>query len=134
MGIILGILPADNYATLFFDTLLMPLLVILVFTTVQLLESSFLTPRIIGSKVSNNPFMAIIVLLLGAKAWRIAGMILSIPLIGIMRIGFSQVHEFKPYGYLLVHDFINTVSYRVSRCAGLARRNNESECYSDEEL
>lgn len=28
-------------------------------------------------------------------------MILFIPLIGIMRVGFSQVHELKPYGYLL---------------------------------
>ena len=45
--------------------------------------------------------MAIIVLILGANVWGIAGMILSIPLIGIMRVGFSQVPELKPYGYLL---------------------------------
>jgi putative heme transporter len=101
VGAILGSLPAIIYAFLFYDTLLVPLMVIAVFTTVQLIESSFLTPKIIGSKVSINPFMAIIVLLLGAKVWGIAGMILSIPLIGIMRVGFSQVYELRPYGYLL---------------------------------
>ncbi|MDZ7755794.1 AI-2E family transporter [Rhodohalobacter sp.] len=101
VGAILGAFPAIIYAFLFYDTLLLPLLVTAVFTVVQLLESSFLTPRIIGSKVSLNPFMAIIVLLMGAKVWGIAGMILSIPLIGIMRVGFSQVDELKPYGYLL---------------------------------
>ena len=101
VGAITGALPAVIYAFLFYDSLWMPVLVMTVFTAVQLLESSFLTPRIIGSRVSINPFMAIIVLLLGAKVWGIAGMILSIPLIGIMRVGFSQVHELKPYGYIL---------------------------------
>ncbi len=101
VGAITGALPAIIYAFLFYDSLLLPPMVIAVFTTVQLIESSFLTPKIIGSKVSINPFMAIIVLLLGAKVWGIAGMILSIPLIGIMRVGFSQVPELKPYGYLL---------------------------------
>jgi len=101
VGAILGAFPAIIYAFLFYDTLLLPLMVIAIFTVVQLLESSFLTPRIVGSKVSLNPFMAIIVLLLGAQVWGIAGMILSIPLIGIMRVGFSQVDELKPYGYLL---------------------------------
>jgi len=101
VGAILGAIPAVLYAFLFYDTLWLPLLVIAVFTVVQLTESSLLTPKIVGSKVSINPFMAIIVLLLGAKVWGIAGMILSIPLIGIMRVGFSQVKELEPYGYLL---------------------------------
>ncbi|NBC65651.1 MAG: AI-2E family transporter [Bacteroidetes bacterium] len=101
VGAIIGAIPAVIYAFLFYDSLWFPLLVIAVFSIVQLLESSFLTPRIVGSKVSINPFMAIIVLLIGGKIWGIAGMILFIPLIGIMRVGFAQVHELKPYGYLL---------------------------------
>lgn len=101
IGAITGALPAILYAFLFYDSLWMPLMVAAIFTVVQLIESSFLTPRIVGAKVSLNPFMAIIVLLLGANVWGIAGMILSIPLIGIMRVGFSQVQELKPYGYIL---------------------------------
>ncbi len=105
VGAILGAVPAVLYAFLIHDSLWMPVLVITVFTTVQLIESSFLTPRIIGSKVSINPFVAIIVLLVGGKIWGIAGMILFIPLIGIMRVGFTQVHGLKPYGYLLGNIF-----------------------------
>ncbi|MCC5906319.1 MAG: AI-2E family transporter [Balneolaceae bacterium] len=105
VGAILGAVPAVLYAFLIHDSLWLPLLVIAVFTTVQLIESSFLTPRIIGSKVSINPFVAIIVLLVGGKIWGIAGMILFIPLIGIMRVGFTQVHGLKPYGYLLGNIF-----------------------------
>jgi putative heme transporter len=101
VGSLLGALPAVLYATLTGDSFLLPLLVILVFVTVQALEGNFITPKIIGSKVSINPFVAIIALLIGAEIWGIAGMILFIPLIGILRVGFSQVQELKPYGYLL---------------------------------
>ena len=110
VGSILGMLPAVLYAFLFGDSLLLPLMVMLVFTIVQLIESSFLTPKIVGSRVSINPFVAIIVLLIGAEIWGIAGMILFIPLIGILRVGFSQVPELKPYGYLLG----NILNYKES--------------------
>ena len=110
VGSILGALPAILYAVLFGDSILLPLLVILVFTSVQLIESSFLTPKIVGSRVSINPFVAIIVLLIGAELWGIAGMILFIPMIGILRVGFAQVKVLAPYGYLLG----NIIDYRES--------------------
>lgn len=110
VGSILGMLPAVIYAFLFGDTLLLPLLVIMVFTIVQLTESSFITPKIIGSKVSINPFVAIIVLLIGGELWGIAGMILFIPMIGILRVGFAQVKVLEPYGYLLG----NIIDYKES--------------------
>jgi putative heme transporter len=40
----------------------------------------------------------------------ITGMILFIPLIGILRVGFSQVQVLKPYGYLLG----NIIDYKES--------------------
>lgn len=101
VGSLIGALPAVLYAIVTGNSFLLPLLVILVFVTVQLFEGNFITPKIIGSKVSINPFVAIIALLIGAEIWGIAGMILFIPLIGILRVGFSQVEELKPYGYLL---------------------------------
>lgn len=110
VGSIIGMLPAVIYALLFGDSFLLPLLVIGIFTTVQLIESSFITPKIIGSKVSINPFVAIIALLIGGKIWGIAGMILFIPMIGILRVGFAQVKVLEPYGYLLG----NIIDYKES--------------------
>ncbi|REL33009.1 AI-2E family transporter [Rhodohalobacter sp. SW132] len=111
VGSILGALPALIYAFLFGETFWLPLLVVIVFSTVQLIESSVLTPKIVGSRVSINPFVAIIVLLIGAELWGIAGMILFIPLIGILRVGFSQVQELEPYGYILG----NIIDYKESK-------------------
>ncbi len=101
IGAILGSVPPILFALIIQDSLILPLLVLAVFVSVQLIESSILTPRIIGSQVSINPLVAIIVLFIGAEIWGIGGMILFIPLIGMLRVGFTQVEELKPYAYLL---------------------------------
>lgn len=101
IGIIIGALPPLLFAFLLGDSLLQPVLVIAVFGTVQFLEGNFITPRIVGSKVSINPFMAMLALIIGGEIWGISGMILFVPLIGILRVIFEEIEELKPYGYLL---------------------------------
>jgi predicted PurR-regulated permease PerM len=68
---------------------------------VQFLEGNFITPKITGSKISINALAAIIALLIGGKIWGIAGMILSIPSIGIFKILASYSDTFKPLTFLL---------------------------------
>lgn len=101
IGIIIGSLPAILFALLFTDSLLNPIGVIAVFAFVQFLEGNFITPNVIGSKVSINPFMALVALVIGGQLWGIAGMILFVPFLGILKCVFDQVDELKPYGYLL---------------------------------
>lgn len=101
IGIILGSLPAILFALLFTDSLLNPVGVVAVFATVQFLEGNFITPNVIGSQVSINPFMALIALVIGGQLWGISGMILFVPLLGILKCVFDQVKALKPYGYLL---------------------------------
>ncbi len=101
IGIIIGALPPLLFAFLLGDSLLTPLLVMAVFGTVQFLEGNFISPRIVGSKVSINPFMAMLALIIGGEIWGISGMILFVPLIGILRVIFSEIESLKPYGYLL---------------------------------
>lgn len=72
-----------------------------VFAFVQFLEGNFITPRITGSKVSINALAAIIALLLGGKVLGIAGMILAVPAIGILKIVFAYSRRLKPFVILL---------------------------------
>lgn len=113
IGIIIGSLPAIIFALLFTDSLLNPLGVVAVFAVVQFLEGNFITPNIIGSKVSINPFMALIALVIGGQLWGIAGMILFVPFLGVLKCVFDQVEGLKPYGYLLG----NRVEYNVATTA-----------------
>jgi predicted PurR-regulated permease PerM len=109
IGIIIGSLPAITFALLFTDSLLNPIGVVAVFAFVQFLEGNFITPNIIGSKVSINPFMALVALVIGGQLWGIAGMILFVPFLGILKCIFDQVNGLRPYGYLLG----NRVEYNV---------------------
>ncbi|MDZ7808344.1 MAG: AI-2E family transporter [Gracilimonas sp.] len=101
IGIIIGAFPPLLFALLLTDSLLTPLFVVIVFATVQFLEGNFITPKIVGSKVSINPFVAMVALIVGGQLWGISGMILFVPLIGILKVIFDQMPELKPYGYLL---------------------------------
>jgi len=101
IGIIIGAFPPLLFAFLLGDSLITPLLVMAVFGTVQFLEGNFISPRIVGSKVAINPFMAMLALIIGGEIWGISGMILFVPLIGILRVIFSEIGTLKPYGYLL---------------------------------
>ncbi|MEA5459036.1 AI-2E family transporter [Arcicella sp. LKC2W] len=72
-----------------------------VFIFVQFLEGNFITPQIVGSKISINGLIAIIALLLGSALWGVAGMALSLPTIAILKVVFDAVPDLKPFGYIL---------------------------------
>jgi predicted PurR-regulated permease PerM len=72
-----------------------------VFVFVQFLEGNFITPMITGSKVSINPMAAIIALILGGELWGTPGMILSIPLVAVLKVVFDANKTTEPWGFLL---------------------------------
>lgn len=71
------------------------------FVFVQLLENYFLTPKIVGSKVRLNPLFTLMSVLVGGYLWGVAGMILFIPFLGMLKVIFDHVEPLNPYGYLI---------------------------------
>ncbi|SNR30434.1 MULTISPECIES: AI-2E family transporter [Hymenobacter] len=76
-------------------------LVIGVFVVVQFLEGNFITPMITGSQVSINPLAAILALILGGELWGTPGMILSIPLMAVIKVVLDASKVTEPWGFLL---------------------------------
>ena len=76
-------------------------LVIGVFVVVQFLEGNFITPMITGSQVSINPLAAILALILGNELWGTPGMILSIPLMAVVKVVLDANKATEPWGFLL---------------------------------
>src|SRR5690606_8026084 len=71
------------------------------FQFVQFLEANFITPNIVGSKISLNPLVSILSLFLFSMLFGFAGLILALPLTAILKVIFDAVGELKPYGFLL---------------------------------
>lgn len=83
------------------DTLAVPIITTIFFTVVQQLDSYVLTPKITGGQVQLSPLFTIMVLLLGGMVWGVGGMVLFIPILGVIKVVFDNVDSLKPYGYLI---------------------------------
>lgn len=68
---------------------------------VQFLDNNFITPNVIGSSVSINPFASILALTVTALIWGLVGMIIALPFFGMMKVAFDNIEPLKPYGYLI---------------------------------
>ena len=101
LGPIIGSILPIMFALLTKDSLWYPFGVFLSFYVIQVIESNFFTPKIVGDQVSMNPLMTIIALFIGNFIWGLAGMILFIPGMAILKVIFDQVDGMKPYGFLL---------------------------------
>ena len=78
--------------------------VVITYAIVQFIQSYFLEPLVVGAEVNINPLFTIIILVLGELVWGIAGMVLAIPLLGIVKIICDHIPSLKPYGYLIGSD------------------------------
>lgn len=89
------------YIYLMRDSLYYPLAVIAAFVVIQLIESYFLTPRIIGQNVHLNPLVIFVGLLAGALIWGVIGMIIVIPVLAIAMQLFKLTPTTEPFAFLL---------------------------------
>jgi predicted PurR-regulated permease PerM len=101
IGIFIGSILPILFALFTKDSIWYPIGVALLFWFVQFLEGNFITPNVVGGRVSINPFAAIIALFLGGMIWGILGMVLSIPTLAIVKVVCDAAEPLQPFGYLL---------------------------------
>lgn len=75
--------------------------ILITYVVVQFLQTYILEPLVVGSEVNINPLFTILIIILGEQIWGIAGMILAIPLLGIVKIICDHIPSLKPYGFLI---------------------------------
>jgi predicted PurR-regulated permease PerM len=88
-------------ATVTSDGYLTQLWIIIAYLIIQFVDNNFLVPYIVSSKVKINALISILAVLMGGALWGVAGMFLSIPLVGILKIIFDRVEGMQPWGELL---------------------------------
>ncbi|WP_276361995.1 AI-2E family transporter [Daejeonella sp. H1SJ63] len=84
---------------------ILPIFIVLgVIAFVQFLDNNILMPRIVGSKVKINAFVAIIGVFVSGSLAGLTGMFLALPIIAILKVIFDRSEMFKPWGILLGDD------------------------------
>lgn len=75
--------------------------ILIVFAIVQFIESYLLEPYVVGAEVDIHPFFTVLIIIVGEQIWGVAGMILAIPMLAIVKIIFSHIYFLEPYAYLI---------------------------------
>jgi predicted PurR-regulated permease PerM len=106
LGPFLGAVLPTIFAFLTKDSLFYPISVVIAFQIIQLIESNFLTPKIVGNNVNLNAFVTFLGLLIGAAIWGIIGMIIIIPILAVLRKIFEYSKATRPFALLLGEEII----------------------------
>ncbi|EPR73298.1 putative permease PerM [Winogradskyella psychrotolerans RS-3] len=77
------------------------LIVIGVISVTQLVENYVLTPWIIGDEINLNPFITIFGIILFSALWGVVGAVISLPLIGVLKVIFDHTKGMEAWAYLL---------------------------------
>jgi predicted PurR-regulated permease PerM len=75
--------------------------ILIVYAIVQSIQGWVLEPLILGPQVKINPLFSVIALVLGQTLWGISGIILAIPLLGMVKIICDHVESLRPIGFLI---------------------------------
>lgn len=75
--------------------------VLITYALVQFIQTYILEPLVVGEQVNINPLFTIMVIVLGELVWGIPGMVLAIPLLGMVKIICDHVPALQPYGFLI---------------------------------
>jgi predicted PurR-regulated permease PerM len=68
---------------------------------IQTIDNYFIEPRVVGGEVNLSTLASIVSIVIGGAIWGVAGMILFIPMVGILKIVFDHVEPLKPLGYVI---------------------------------
>jgi len=101
VGTFLGAAIPVLYAFVSYDSPWMAVSVAIMFWIVQIIESNFLTPRIVGGNLKVNALTAILSIIVGASVWGIAGMILFLPFAAMLRVVCEHYIQLQPIALLI---------------------------------
>ena len=75
--------------------------ILVTYGLVQFTQTYLLEPLVVGREISINPVFTIAGIVGGELLWGIPGMILALPLLGIIKIICDHIEPLKPFGYLI---------------------------------
>ncbi len=104
VGVLVGSLLPIIIALITKDSMMYAVGALGVCVVTQFLENNFITPKIVGSSVSINPLASIAALIGFGLLWGVVGMVLAIPITGMLKIVCDSIPSLKPYGYILGED------------------------------
>lgn len=93
-----------------FESLTMPVIIVAVLIIIQNLKGNILEPKIFGQRLDLSPLLLFFSLIFWGYIWGIVGMILSVPIMSIIKITFMNIPTMKPYAILMSNNALPPVT------------------------
>ncbi len=95
LGPLIGIITASIVAIATGGTLAMALVgkVIVIFIVIQLIDNIVIQPTVVAKSVEMHPLMILFVVMVGSQLMGIAGMLIAVPLTGIVKVSVQTVYK-----------------------------------------
>jgi len=104
VGVFISSLFAILYIFLTTDSITYPIKAIAVFVGNSAIRNNIITPLVVGSQVKVNALAVLLAILVSGWLWGISGMILFIPLVGVLKISLEKSSDMSVFAYLLGDD------------------------------
>lgn len=101
LGVFIGSTISVVYAYFTTDNWVIPVLVFVFLWVIQVIDNNFIVPIVVGQKIRLNPLAVLLVVVLGGLIWGVSGMVVFIPILGMIKVILDDSKSLEPYGYLL---------------------------------
>jgi predicted PurR-regulated permease PerM len=78
--------------------------IIVIFYGIHIIDTNFLMPRIVASRLRINALISILGVVIGGALTGVSGLFLSVPAIAFIKIICDQIESLKPWGILMGDD------------------------------
>lgn len=101
IGNLIAMVVLAAYTFVTFDRPLIPIIILGLLVVANAIQENVIRPWIVGSSTNINAFVVFLSFIVGALIWGVSGMILFIPLVGIIKIILEEVPSLRPYSIFL---------------------------------
>jgi predicted PurR-regulated permease PerM len=101
LGAMVGVVVVAVVAMLSFDAATAALWPPLAYMALTAIEGSFITPTIVGNRLTLNPLMIFAGIIFWGWMWGVAGALIAVPLLAVFKIVCDNVEPLEPVGRLL---------------------------------
>jgi predicted PurR-regulated permease PerM len=87
-----------------YDSVVTPIVLLIIMTVVAYLVGNLVEPKILGDKLNLSPFLLIFSLVFWGYIWGIVGMLLSVPMMSMIKIILSKFESTRPLSILMSYE------------------------------
>lgn len=78
--------------------------IIIIFYGIHIIDTNFLVPRVVASRLRINALISILGIVIGGALTGISGLFLSVPAVAFIKIICDHIDSLKPWGILMGDD------------------------------